>query len=97
MSPHPAANCCTWVLEDYLPIVAARTPPARTGDTYDYVVDTIDLAGPDTASVRMRSTMPGKHFIDILSLIRLDGEWRIIAKVFHHQPARAAGTAPGDN
>lgn len=84
-------------LEDYLPIVATRTPPARTGDTYGYVVDSIDLAGADTASVRMRSTMLGKQFIDFLSLIRLAGEWRIIAKVFHHEPALAAGSAPGGN
>jgi len=84
-------------LEDYLPFVAACTPPARTGDTYDSVVDNIDLAGPDTASVRRRSTKLGKQFIDFLSLIRIDGEWRIIAKVFHHEPALAAGTAPGGN
>jgi hypothetical protein len=84
-------------LGDYLPIVAAHTPPARTGDTYDYVVDTIDLAGPDTASLRIRSTMLGKQFTDLLSLVRVDGKWRIIAKVFHHEPALAAGSAPGDN
>jgi 4-oxalocrotonate tautomerase len=60
--------------EDYLTIIAARTPRARPDDSYDHVVDTIDITAPGTACVRMRATMPGKHFIDLLSLIRLDGK-----------------------
>jgi len=84
-------------LEDYLPIVAARKAPAQTGDPYGYVVESIDFAGPDTASVRMSSSMLGKHFLDFISLIKVDDEWRIIAKVFHHEPAALAGSAPEDN
>lgn len=84
-------------LEDYLPIVAARTTPAQTGDPYGYVVESLDFAGPDMASVRMRSLMLGKHFIDFLSLIKVDGERRIVAKVFHHELAVQAGSTSEDN
>jgi hypothetical protein len=84
-------------LDEYLPIVEARTSPERIGEPYGYIVESIDLAGPDTACVRMRSTMLGKHFIDFVSLIRVDGAWRIIAKVFHHEPATAAGASPEDH
>lgn len=84
-------------LEDYLPIVAARTSPARRGDPYGYVVESIEFAGPDTASVRMLSTMLGKQFIDFLSLLKVDGKWRIIAKVFHHEPAAPTGSSLEEN
>ena len=95
---HPQAHCVTASggellrlgLGDYLPTVAARRPPARTGDLYGYVVESIDFAGPDTASVRTRLTMLGKHFIDFLSLVKVDDDWRIIAKVFHDEPAAQA-------
>jgi hypothetical protein len=60
--------------EDYLPIVAARTAPAQTGDPYPYVVESIDFARPETASVRMRSSMLGEHFIDFISLVKVDHE-----------------------
>jgi len=30
-------------------------------------------------------------------LIKVDDDWRIIAKVFHHEPAALAGSAPEDN
>lgn len=70
----------------YFPIVAGRTSPASTGEACSYTIDSIEFAGPVTALARMRSTMMHKHFDDLLSLVRLDGQWRIIAKVFHFDP-----------
>lgn len=70
----------------YFPIVAGRTSPASTGEACRYTIDSIEFAGPVTALARMRSTMMHKHFDDLLSLVRLDGQWRIIAKVFHFDP-----------
>jgi Putative lumazine-binding len=32
----------------------------------------------------MHSSMLGKDFIDLLTLIQLEGEWKIIAKVFDY-------------
>ncbi|TVO67032.1 nuclear transport factor 2 family protein [Denitromonas ohlonensis] len=75
----------------YFPIVAGRTSPDSTGEACRYTIDSIELIGPVTALARMRSTMMQKHFNDILSLIRLDGQWRIIAKVFHFDPATPTG------
>ncbi|TVO58506.1 nuclear transport factor 2 family protein [Denitromonas halophila] len=75
----------------YFPIVAARTSPDSTGEACHYTIDSIELIGPVTALARMRSTMLQKHFNDILSLILIDGQWRIIAKVFHFDPATPTG------
>ena len=91
---HPEARYCTVSggeflhldMQTYLPIVAERTSPETRGEPYGYQVDSIDFAGPDTALARIRSTMWDRHFTDFLALIRLDGEWKIISKVFEFEP-----------
>lgn len=72
-------------MPSYLSKVEARESPANIGEPYGYIFESIEFAGALTASVRMRSSMLGKHFIDFLSLIKVDGEWRIISKVFHYE------------
>lgn len=76
-------------MDAYFRIVAARTPPERSGDAYGFQIDAIEFAGPVTALARMRSVMLGKAFTDFLSLVRVDGEWRIVAKAFHYDAAPA--------
>ena len=73
-------------MPSYLPVVAARRSPQAGGEARWFRIDAIERIGPVTASVRVRSRMLGKHFDDLLSLIRIDGRWQIIAKVFHVQP-----------
>jgi hypothetical protein len=72
-------------MNSYFPKVDARQSPESLGDPYGYSLESIQFAGPTTASVRLRSSMLGKHFIDFLSMIKLDGSWRIISKVFDYQ------------
>lgn len=89
---HPAATYATAAggellrlgLADYLPVVAKRESPASLGEPYGFELESIAFAGPTTALARMRSTMLGKRFVDFLSLLKIDGEWRILAKVFHY-------------
>ncbi len=73
-------------MDEYLPRVAARTPPAEAGTPYGYAVDSVDFAGPDTAMARLRCSLFGNDYTDFLSLVRVDGAWRIQAKVFHGEP-----------
>jgi hypothetical protein len=48
----------------------------------------IDIAG-DAAVAKVDLDYPDVHFIDYLSLLRVDGSWIIINKVFHRaQPSR---------
>ncbi|MCB1953986.1 MAG: nuclear transport factor 2 family protein, partial [Rhodocyclaceae bacterium] len=71
-------------LDDYLPVVAKRESPASLGERYGFELESILFAGPTVALAKMRSTMLGKRFVDLLSLLKVDGEWRILAKVFHY-------------
>ncbi len=83
-------------MASYLPIVEARASPESIGEPYGYVIESIEFAGPVTASVRMRSSMLRKHFVDFLSLINVDGEWRIISKVFHYETQEPAHSKEGE-
>jgi Putative lumazine-binding len=71
-------------MNSYFPIVEQRISPESAGEPYVFSIESIELAGAVTAIARMRSSMLGKNFIDLLTLIQLKGEWKIIAKVFHY-------------
>ena len=49
-------------------------------------VQLVDIAG-DTAIVKVHLDYPGGGFIDYLSLLKLDGRWVIVNKIFHRVPA----------
>jgi hypothetical protein len=71
-------------MNSYFPIVEQRISPESSGESYTFSIDSIELAGAVTAIARMHSSMLGKDFIDLLTLIQLEGEWKIISKVFHY-------------
>jgi hypothetical protein len=49
----------------------------------------VDVAG-DAAVARLHSEFPTHQFDDLVSLLRVDGRWRIVLKVFHRrEPADA--------
>ena len=81
----------------YFPIVTQRESPASRGQARTESIVSIEFAGPVTALARVTCTIVPKQFTDLLTLIRLDGRWHIIAKVFHfdladHQPLTHTAT-----
>lgn len=70
-------------MADYFPIVDARPSPASRDEPRADRILAIAFAGPVTAFVRAECAIGPKRFTDFLTFIRLDDEWRIIAKVFH--------------
>jgi 4-oxalocrotonate tautomerase len=74
-------------MDEYFPIVAARTSPASKGEARTDAIVSIDFAGPVTANVRATCSIAPKHFTDLLTFIYVDGQWRIISKVFHYDLA----------
>jgi hypothetical protein len=74
-------TCLT--MEEYFPIVERRPSPASRGQGRADEIVSIELAGPVTAFARVHCAIGPKWFTDLLTLIRLDGRWQIIAKVFH--------------
>ena len=69
-------------LDDFI----ATTPDAKTGDKpFDYRVDGLVLVG-DTAVITVGGYCYGAWFTDHLSMIKTEGQWRIVAKIFYAHP-----------
>lgn len=90
---HPAAiyacatdgTLLTLRMDEYFPIVDKRPSPASQGEKRMDRVLAIEFAGPVTALARVECSIKPKHFTDLLTLIKVDGHWQIISKVFHYE------------
>jgi hypothetical protein len=80
--------------EEYLPIVRERPSPAGRGEQRADKILSIEFAGPVTAFARVECAIGDKAFIDLLTLIFIDGRWQIISKVFHSELRAAAWVEP---
>jgi hypothetical protein len=85
--------------EQYLEIVARRPSPASRGDPRRDEILNVTLGSPTTAHARVKNAYLPKRFTDELTLVRLDGAWRVIAKVWHFDiatPTEPAAPAPDE-
>lgn len=69
-------------MDEYFPVVAKRVSPASRDEPRRDVIESIEFAGTNTAFARVRCSIGPKDFIDFLTLVRTDGTWRIMAKIF---------------
>lgn len=70
-------------LAEYKALVASRPSPQSKGyPVYGHVVS-IDQSGPNTALAKVDCAVQPKYFIDYLSLVKKDGDWKIAAKVYY--------------
>lgn len=70
-------------MSEYLPIVAARQSGASRNEAHRDQIDAIDIATGNIALARVRCTIGTRDFVDFLTLVRVDGKWGIIAKIFN--------------
>jgi hypothetical protein len=66
----------------YREVIAQRQSPASRSEQRHDFIDAIEFAGRNTALARVRCSIGERDFVDLLSVVRIDGRWRIIAKVF---------------
>lgn len=69
-----------WTSEEY--IGRASGKPAPDEAERKRVIDWIDVTG-DAAVVKLRLVYPAVTFTDYMSLLKIDGEWKIVNKTFH--------------
>jgi Putative lumazine-binding len=77
-------------MDEYFPIVDARPSPASRHEPRRDRVVSIEQVGPVSAVARVECAIGQKRFDDVLTLVRLDDRWQIIAKVFHYELAEEA-------
>lgn len=87
---HPQAIYATasgdeWLrldLDAYLQRVKQRPSPVSQAHRRTDQIVSIEWAGPVTALVRAQCSIPGRAFIDLLTLVKTGSRWQIISKVF---------------
>jgi hypothetical protein len=72
-------------MDEYFPIVDERPSPASQRQVRRDRVVSIEQIGPVTALARVECAIGPRHFDDVLTLVRVDDRWQIIAKVFHYE------------
>lgn len=73
-------------MDEYFERLALRTKPSSDGTPFGYTVNSIRFGGEHTALAELECSMFGFHYTDFLSLLRVDGQWRIQSKVFEGVP-----------
>ncbi|MEL6478051.1 MAG: nuclear transport factor 2 family protein [Pseudomonadota bacterium] len=68
-----------WPRQAFLDRVAGRG--AVEGEP-EFEILSVHFAGPEMAHVHLNMTIPPRVFTDYLNFLRIDGEWRVIAKIF---------------
>ena len=66
----------------YRKVIAQRSSPASRSEQRRDFIDVIEFAGDNTALARVRCSIGERDFVDLLSLVQIEGRWRIIAKIF---------------
>lgn len=69
-------------LADWLTAVRERGAPKARGLARDDAILQLDQSGPTTAFVKVKCQIPPRYFTDYLSLLKIDGRWRVAQKVF---------------
>jgi hypothetical protein len=69
---------------EYFPVVDKRPSPASKGEQRTDRIISIEFAGPVTALARVECSVRPRFFTDLLTFVKLDGRWQIVAKVFHY-------------
>ena len=69
-------------LAQWLKAVRERPAPKARGLARDDAILLLDQSGPTTALVKVRCQIPPRYFTDYLSLLKTDGRWLVVQKVF---------------
>jgi len=69
-------------MDEYFAIIAKRQSPASRGEPRNEAIDDLQFAGENTAFARVRCAIADMQFVDFLTLVRTEGRWQIMSKIF---------------
>ena len=74
-----------WSREKWFEVVEGRDSPKSLGlQRFDRIIS-IDMSDDITACAKLSCAVPPKFFTDYLTLLKLEGRWQIISKVFRYE------------
>jgi hypothetical protein len=68
--------------DTWLAAVRSRPSPRDRGLSRHDRILSVDLVGPTLAHVKVQCAIPPRHFVDLLSFLKIDGRWQVAQKVF---------------
>lgn len=71
-------------MSDYFALVDKRPAPAASKQVRRDRIVSMEIAGPDAAFVRAECQIGPRFCTDLLTLVRVEGRWQIMAKVFEY-------------
>lgn len=75
-------------------IAAFSGKPAADEDKRKRTIESIDVSG-NAAAAKIILDYPAVRFVDYMSLLKIDGEWKIVTKIFYAEPKRPAEPKKG--
>lgn len=78
-------------MDEYFQVVSRREAPVERGEPRRDCIVSVEFAGPVTALARVESSMGSRRYWDFLTLVRAEGHWQIVSKVFHFEPLEEEG------
>lgn len=67
-------------VEEWLETIRAHEPPRTSGVPFESIVRSIDDSG-DLALIKVRLSLGTSVYWDLLSCLKVEGDWRIVQKV----------------
>lgn len=78
-------------LAEYRNIVINRASPLSGGYPRQDEILMVDMLSPEMALAKVRLRLFDNIMLDYLNLLNVDGQWRIVAKLFHREATVASG------
>jgi len=85
-------NFMTRSFADYISGFTGK--PAADEDKRKRSIETIDVSG-NAAVAKIILDYPTTRFVDYMSLLKIDGEWKIVTKIFYAEPKKPAEPKKG--
>lgn len=70
-------------LDQWLEMVEDGPSPADSGEAFDMHIVSSDIDGT-AASVKVIDVVHGVRYTDYLTMIKIDGQWKIVNKAYRH-------------
>jgi hypothetical protein len=67
--------------DEWLDAVANRPIPRNEGVEFNFNIQSLEIVG-DQAMAKVDAPLLAAHFIDFLGLLKEEGQWRIVNKMF---------------
>lgn len=76
-------ECIRQDLHGYISVVKRMPPPALMDEEVDVHITSLEVTD-NVAMARVRYLYEALYYTDHLGLMKLDGYWKIVSRLFHH-------------